>query len=163
MNENVLNLLDRQFNHELYSAYIYLGFAHFYSRLGLMGFRHRFTEQAKEELMHASAFLNYLEDEGEAVSFGEIPKMKFEPSKLTDPLHAALEHEKFITDTINNLYRAADEAKDYRTMRFLDKFIEEQAEEEKSAAALLSKVTMIGEDAAGLYMLDKELMQPQNS
>ena len=157
MKEVVANLLSQQFNHELYSAYIYLGLAHFYSRLGLPGFQHWFTLQAKEELSHAEDFLHYLEDSGEAVSFNEIPKMKLEPTNFTDPLHAALEHEKYITALINTLYFEAEGAKDYRTMRFLDKFIKEQAEEEKSAAGILARATMIGNDAAGLYMLDAEL------
>lgn len=157
MKEVVANLLSQQFNHELYSSYIYLGLAHFYSRLGLPGFQHWFTLQSKEELSHAEEFLHYLENSGEAVSFNEIPKMKLEPTKFTDPLHAALEHEKYITSLINTIYFEAEAAKDYRTMCFLQKFIEEQAEEEKSAAHILSRATMIGSDTAGLYMLDSEL------
>ena len=157
MNETVRNLLSRQFHEELYSAYIYLGLAHFYSRLGLPGFQRWFTLQAKEELSHAEDFLHYLEDSAEAVDFAEIPKMKLEPTKFTDPLHAALEHEKYITSLINTIYKEADRADDYRTMAFLDKYIREQAEEEKSAAAILARATMLGEDTAGLYMLDSEL------
>lgn len=162
MKEAVSNLLSQQFNHEIYSGYIYLGFSHFYSRLGLSGFQHRFYMQAKEEFFHAMEFLRYLEDNGEAVTFNEIPKMKFEPSKLTDPLHAALEHEKYITALINTIYYEAEAEHDYRTMQFLDKFIAEQAEEEKSAASLLSKVTMLGENTAGLYMLDRELAKGES-
>ena len=157
MKEVVANLLCQQFNHELYSAYIYLGFAHFYSRLGLSGFQHWFTLQAKEELSHAEEFLHYLESSGETVSFNELPKMKLEPTKFTDPLHAALEHEKYITSLINTIYYEAEGAHDYRTMRFLDKFIDEQAEEEVIAAGILSRATMLGEDTSGLYMLDAEL------
>ena len=157
MKEAVSNLLSQQFNHELYSAYIYLGFSHFYSRLGLSGFAHWFNMQAKEELCHAEQFLHYLEDSGEAVRFGEIPKVEYEPTKLTDPLHAALGHEKYITSLINTIYFEAEAEHDYRTMQFLDSFIAEQREEEKSAAAVLSKVTMLGENTAGIYMLDGEL------
>ena len=36
-------------------------------------------------------------------------------------------------------------------------FILEQCEEEREAAALLSKATMIGNDSAGIYMLNSEL------
>ena len=157
MNERTKELLSQQFNHELYSAYIYLGFAHFYSRLGLGGFQSWFARKANEELLHAQDFLHYLEDSGESASFAEIPKMKLEPTHFTDPLHAALEHEKFITSLINTIYFIAEEEHDYRTMRFLDGFINEQREEEKTAAKLLSRATMLGEDSAGLYMLDSEL------
>lgn len=157
MDKEVARLINRQINHELYSAYIYLGFSHFYARLGLSGFEHWFLMQAREETEHALEFLNYLTDNGEEATLDAIPRCDIVPSELTDPLHAALKHEKYVTSLINNIYDAAEGAKDYRTQRMLDAFITEQAEEEKSAASLLSRATMIGGDSAAIYMLDKEL------
>ena len=162
MKQEVANLLSQQFNHEIYSAYIYLGFSHFYARLGLSGFQHWFYMQATEELSHAEEFLHYLEDSGECVKFDEIKKIEYEPNKLVDPLHAALGHEKYITSLINTIYYEAEAEHDYRTMQFLDRFIAEQREEEKSAAALLSEATMLSEDTAGLYMLDRRLAERKN-
>ena len=162
MEHDIARLLNEQVNHELYSGYIYLAFSHFYSRMGLDGFENWFFVQAKEEVDHATIFIKYLQDNGETVSFSAIPKCEIEPTELTDPLHAALKHEKYITGLINNVYRAAEVAKDYRTREMLRGFILEQCEEERAAAALLSKATMIGTDSAGIYMLNSELKARQH-
>lgn len=73
------------------------------------------------------------------------------------PLTAALEHEREVTASINNIYAAAYEAKDFRTMQFLDWFVKEQGEEEKSTEDLVKRFELFGNDAKGLYMLDAEL------
>ena len=42
-------------------------------------------------------------------------------------------------------------------MQFLDWFIKEQGEEEKSAHDLITKMELFGGEAKGLYLLDSEL------
>ena len=51
----------------------------------------------------------------------------------------AKKHEQYVTSLINNIYAAADAAKDYRTMQFLDWFVKEQGEEEKNADDMIKK------------------------
>ena len=72
------------------------------------------------------------------------------------PLEAALEHEKYVTALINDIYAAAVEAKDYRCMKFLDWFIDEQMEEEANADEMITKMRLFGSDAKALYDLDRE-------
>ena len=72
------------------------------------------------------------------------------------PLEAALEHEKYVTSLINDIYGAAHDVKDYRTMKFLDWFIEEQLEEETNAEDMITKMKLFGTDAKALYDLDQE-------
>lgn len=73
------------------------------------------------------------------------------------PLKAGLEHEEYVTSLINNIYAAAYEVKDFRTMQFLDWFIKEQGEEETNANDLITKMEMFGSDPKSLYMLNSEL------
>ena len=73
------------------------------------------------------------------------------------PLKRALEHEMLVTASINAIYAAAYEVKDFRTMQMLDWFIKEQGEEEKNAADLITKMELFGGDSKGLYMLNSEL------
>ncbi|NMB30226.1 MAG: ferritin, partial [Clostridiales bacterium] len=72
-------------------------------------------------------------------------------------LTMALEHEKYVTSLINDIYSEAQADKDYRTSQFLDWFIAEQAEEEATAQELIGRFELFGEDSKGLYLLDKEL------
>jgi ferritin len=74
-----------------------------------------------------------------------------------DPLNFGLEHERYVTSLIHNIYSAANDAKDFRTMQFLDWFVKEQGEEEKNAEDLIKKFNLFGQDPKGLYMLDNEL------
>jgi ferritin len=58
---------------------------------------------------------------------------------------------------INDIYAAAYEVKDFRTMQFLDWFVKEQGEEETNANDLISKMELFGSDPKSLYMLNQEL------
>ena len=78
-------------------------------------------------------------------------------NELKDPLNAGLEHERYVTSLIHNIYDAAYSAKDFRTMQFLDWFVKEQGEEETNAENLCKKMDLFGGDSKGLYMLDAEL------
>ena len=62
-----------------------------------------------------------------------------------------------MTGSIHEIYHAAAEEKDYRTIQFLDWFVKEQGEEETNAADLIKKMTLFGSDAKGLSLLDQEL------
>ena len=132
MDERVYELLNDQINKELYSAYLYLSFADYYEEEGLEGFANLYEIQAKEERDHALIFRNYLHENGEAVKLLAIDQPDKTFTNYLEPLEAALEHEKYVTALINDIYAAAAEVKDYRTMKFLDWFIEEQQEEEDS-------------------------------
>jgi ferritin len=63
----------------------------------------------------------------------------------------------YVTSLINDIYAAAYEARDFRSMQFLDWFVKEQGEEEKNANDLIAKMDLFGDDAKGLYMLNSEL------
>ena len=73
-----------------------------------------------------------------------------------DPLEACLEHEKYVTSLINDIYGAAYDIKDFRTMQFLDWFVKGQLEEEKNAYDMIKKMELFGNDSKGLYSLDSE-------
>ena len=72
-------------------------------------------------------------------------------------LKKALEHEKLVTASIDAIYAAAYEVRDFHAMQMLDWFIKEQGEEEKNAADLITKMELFGGDSKGLYMLNSEL------
>ena len=82
-------------------------------------------------------FYQYLQNNGEGVNFEAIAKPEWERGDHMTPLKKALEHEKFVTASIDAIYAAAYEAKDFRAMQMLDWFIKEQGEEEKNAADLI--------------------------
>lgn len=157
MDQKVTELLNEQINKEFYSAYLYLDMANFYAAKGLDGYANWYEIQAKEEQDHAMLFYQYMQNNGQKVTFEAIAKPDKEFRELMDPLKAAYEHEQYVTSLINNIYAAAQEAKDYRTIQFLDWFVKEQGEEETNASDMITKLELFGSDAKGLYMLNSEL------
>ena len=156
MDARVYELLNDQINKELYSSYLYLSFADYYEEEGLEGFANWYEIQAKEERDHALIFRNYLHENGCKVKLLAIDQPDKEFTTFLEPLEAALEHEKYVTSLINDIYAAAAEVKDYRTMKFLDWFIEEQQEEEDNADKMITRMKLFGSDAKALYDLDQE-------
>ena len=157
LNEKVVALLNQQVNKEFYSAYLYLEISNFYDSISLDGFANWFLIQAQEERDHAMLFYRYLLNNGIKVQLEAIDKPDKVFADKKAPLAATLEHEMYVTSLINDIYAAAYEARDFRSMQFLDWFVKEQGEEEKNANDLIAKMELFGDDAKSLYMLNSEL------
>ena len=157
LNKKVASLINEQVNKEFYSAYLYLSFADYYEDEGLDGFANWYVIQAQEEMDHAMMMRRYLLDNGVSVKLDTIEKPNKTFKNTKEPLEAGFEHEQYVTSLINNIYSAAFEIKDFKTMQFLDWFIKEQTEEEKNAGDLVKKMKMFAVDAKTLYMLNSEL------
>ena len=157
LNEKVSQLLNDQVNKEFYSAYLYLQFSNFYVEQGLAGFANWYKVQAQEERDHAMLMLQYLQNNDVPVTLEAVAKPHAELKANMDPLKAGLAHEQYVTSLIHAIYEAAYEARDFRTMQFLDWFVKEQGEEETNATDLIKKMELFGSDPKGLYMLDQEL------
>ena len=156
MNDKIAKLLNEQINKELYSAYLYLDISNYYDEMDLDGYKNYYMIQAQEERDHAMLFMQYMQINGLKVTLDAVGK----PDKVFDsvlkPLEVAAEHERYVTALINNIYHEAHEAKDYRTMKFLDWFVDEQMEEEDNADSMINRYKLFGSDPKGLYALDQE-------
>ena len=159
MDKKVHELLNQQINKEFYSAYLYLDFSNYFKARGLDGFANWYKIQDEEERDHAMLFYQYLQNEDQAVTLEAIAKPDKVFEKHIDVLKAGLEHEKYVTSLINDIYAAAYEVKDFRAMQFLDWFVKEQGEEETNANDLITKMELFGEDPRSLYLLNQELSQ----
>ena len=157
LHESVAKLLNEQVNAEFYSAYLYLDFSSYFQEVGLDGFANWYQVQAQEERDHAMLFYQYLHNNNEKVILEAVAKPERASSASMDVLKAGLEHEIYVTSLIHNLYDTAQQAKDFRTIQFLDWFVREQGEEEKNAEDLIQKMELFGSEAKGLYMLNSEL------
>ena len=157
MNTTVHHLLNQQINKEFYSAYLYLQFSNYFEDAGLDGFANWYKIQAQEERDHAMLFYQYLQNENQKVTLGAIDDPTRSFDSHIDVLRAGLAHEEYVTSLINDIYAAAYDVKDFRTMQFLDWFVKEQGEEETNANDLITKMELFGSDPKSLYMLNQEL------
>lgn len=157
LQDRIASLLVEQVNKELFSAYLYLDMANYYAGEGLDGFSNWFYVQAQEEMDHAMLLRGYLLNNDAPVPLLPIGAPEERYADFSVPLTRSLAHERTITASIDALYAAASEAKDFRTLEFLSWFVKEQGEEEKNASALITKYGLFGGDAKGLYQLDQAL------
>ena len=156
MNNKIAELLNDQINKELYSAYLYLDMANYYDELDLDGYANYYMIQAQEERDHALLFMKYMQINGLKVTLKAIDKPDKVFNSILDPLEIAAEHERYVTALINNIYHEAQLDRDYRAMKFLDWFVDEQMEEEDNADKMISRYKLFGSDPKGLYLLDQE-------
>ena len=128
LDSKVGEILNKQINKEFYSAYLYLTFADFFEDKGLKGFANWYVIQSQEEVAHARILRRYLLDNDWMPKMEAIAKPDLTFTEIIEPLKAALEHEKYITASINECYAVAQSVNDYRTMKLLDWYVEEQGE-----------------------------------
>lgn len=157
LNEKVQEALCEQLNAELYSSYLYLSMSANFSAMDLSGFANWMRIQAREELMHAMKFYDYINERGGRMTLKEIitPQKEWESPKSA--FEHTYSHEQKVTGLINDLVDMAISEKDHATNNFLQWFVEEQVEEEASSSGVLKKLELIGDDPSGLLMLDSEL------
>ena len=156
MNSKIATLLNEQINKEFYSAYLYLDMANYYDEMDLDGFSNYYMVQAQEERDHALLFMKYMQNNGLKVTLEAIDKPDKTYASPLEPLVAAAEHERYVSALINDIYHEAYQVRDYRTMKFLDWFVDEQREEEDNADSMISRYKLFGSDPRGLYLLDQE-------
>ena len=157
LNKEIVAKINKQINFELYSAYIYLDISNYYTDSNLKGFANWFKIQTQEERDHAMLFMDYLLNNGEKVVLEDIKAPAFVYTDFRQPAMNAYDHEIMVTASIHDIYGAAYELKDFRTMQFLDWFVKEQSEEEKNTDEIIKRYDLFGNDAKGLYLLDTEL------
>jgi ferritin len=157
LDEKVAKLLNDQIEKELFSAYLYIEIANYFEAEGLEGFGNWYYVQAQEERDHAMLIRQYALDNDIKIKLLPIESPATEFTDYLTPLKTALEHEQYVTGLIHTIYSAAMDVKDYRTIEFLNWFVKEQGEEEKTASDLIRKYELFGKDAKGLFELNSEL------
>lgn len=159
MKQSVLDGISEQIRNELYSGYLYLAMSAHFESHNLKGFARWMRLQAREELEHAMRLFDHVARVGGRVTLKAIEEP---PSEFGTPLsifQSALEHERAVTRSINELYQLARREGDYPTELELQWFIQEQVLEEDNAATAVDQLDLAGENKAALLMLDRQFGQ----
>ena len=157
LTQRMQKALNEQITKEFYSAYIYLAMAAWFEEQSLNGFAKWMRVQTQEETSHAMILFNYVIERGGAVSLGalEAPSTSF--SSVLEIFEKALEHEQYITSSINKLMDIAIEERDHAARSMLNWFVDEQVEEESNANTMIARLKLCGEKTDGILLLDSEV------
>jgi ferritin len=157
LKEEIEKALNNQLNKEFYSAYLYLSLASYYEHQNLPGFSNWMKVQNQEENAHTMKFFKYINERGGKVLLSGV---ETPPTDWDSPLKAfehVLEHEKIVTENINELIDLGMKHKDHATTNFLQWYIEEQVEEESTVSNIIAQLRMVHGSNESLYLLDKEM------
>jgi ferritin len=133
-------MLIEQIASEITAHQTYLGISVHFERLSLKRWAALFRAQAIEEAGHAEKIMAFLIDND--VSF-DLPALHGATTHYTDApeaLGAALASELRVSGQFDAMAAAARAEDDHRSVQFIQWFIDEQVEEERTIRALLDLV-----------------------
>jgi ferritin len=149
--------INRQIEVEHHSSQIYLAMASWAETNGYEESSKFLYAHAEEERMHMLKFFHYVNDRG---SHALVPKTE-QPKVIYDSIkeifEEILEHEIYVSLSINHLVGVCVDERDFTTQNFLQWFVTEQIEEESLFRSILDKLNLLGDDKASLFMFEKEI------
>ena len=157
MNPRVVEAINRQINSELSASYSYLAMSAFCERQKFTGAARWLRMQSAEEQMHAMKLFDFVLARDADVELQAIERPRVAFNTVADVFERALEQEQEVSRQIDSLYETAFTEKAYAAVAELQWFLTEQVEEEKTAREIVARFKMVGNDAASLLDLDREL------
>ena len=156
MIKNIEKILNVQIEKESYSSHLYLSMASWAEASGYEGIAKWLYIQAEEERLHMLKFIHYVNERGgkAIISAIKVPPATFKD--VADVFQSVLIHEEFITASINEIVALCNLEKDFTTLNFVQWFVAEQIQEEKSARAIIDKIKLLGKQ--NLYVLYKDIL-----
>ena len=153
LSEKLYDALNKQIGEEFYSSNLYLAMSSWFDKEGLNNCAQFMLRHFQEEQVHMLKFVNYINEmDGHAI----IPALPQPPKDFESAISIfkdAFEHEKYISKTIHDLVKLSSEENNYRTLNFLQWFVEEQREEETTFQKILDKIKLIGDGTSSLYYI----------
>lgn len=149
--------LNDQIAMEAFASNYYLSMASWCEITGYEGAASFFYQHGDEERNHMLKIVHYLNGIGVP---GEISQVKAPPKtfkSLESICKTALKNEQAVTAAINKMVELAQKEKDHSTFGFLQWFVNEQIEEEKTFETILQKFDLIGRDKLAINEIDKAL------
>jgi ferritin len=159
LHKNIQEALNKQIKLEAASSQAYLAMAVWAEiQPGLDGVTDFFYQQSDEERVHMLKLIRFVNERGGFAAVPELSQPMVTFPSLKKLFDEFLNHELQVSASINDLVDLALQEKDYATHNFLQWYVSEQIEEEKTARVLNDKLEMIGEDKSGLYLFDRDVL-----
>ena len=157
--KEIENALNKQVRIEAESSQVYLAMAIWAEVKGLEGISNFMYDQSDEEREHMLKLIKFINERGGHAQVSELKAPNVIFNSFKEMFEKLLEHEIFVSQSINELVHISLENKDYATHNLLQWYVSEQIEEEATARTILDKINMIGDDKGGLYLFDRDIQQ----
>ena len=157
MDEKLQTLLNNQVINEHGAAMVYTQLAYEMDNLSFPGMRDWFMAQAAEERVHAQKLADHLLARGYRVELNDIPVGSIKAATPLDAFEASLAHEQKVSEQIREIARVALDVQDLDSRQLIDWFLSEQIEEEAGVSEIIDQIKLVGNDGAGLLLIDSHL------
>ena len=157
MTPDLLKGLNQHLALEFRAAHEYLAMSIWLAEHDLPGFAKWMAQQSADERMHAQRIIDHLVERDQKVTLPAVSAPPMDWNSAEALCAHVLNNEQEVTASINDLYAAAEKAKDRPATVMLQWFVNEQMEEEAAARAVLGRIRLAGNTGVGLLMIDQEL------
>ncbi len=151
--------LNNQVQMEAESSQAYLAMASWAEiQPGLQGVTEFFYKQSDEERVHMLKLIRFINERGGYAVVPALAQPIVTFKSLKFMFDEFLNHELKVSNSINDLVHLSLTEKDYATHNFLQWYVNEQMEEERTARMLNEKLELVGDDKGGLYLFDRDVL-----
>lgn len=148
------DMLNRAVQSELYASHLYKHVANQLQRIGYFGAQKFFAGESADELTHYQKIADYMNDRGTSAKVPALEACTETVAGLVDSLELGYETEVQLMRDYEKWYR---ECKCVITQQFLLQFLETQRKSVGEYGDLLSRLSLVAGDKAGLMLIDQEL------
>jgi len=156
LKSKVEKIMNEQIEKEGFSSILYLSMASWAESKGMAGVAQWLFAQAEEEKEHMLKFIAYINERGGRAIIPAFEKPKNEWKDIHILFAEVLDHEKYISESINKILEIAIKENDYASQNWIQWFVAEQVEEESSVQAVIDKLNLISKN--NLYAFDRDIM-----
>ncbi len=152
-----MDLLNQQITLEAHASASYLAMASWCDQNAFTNSASFFYKQSEEEREHMMKIFQFINDCGGNAISPSVSNINHEFSSLEDIFESALEQEIMVTKSIHNIVKECKSNNDYNGENFLQWFVVEQLEEEKTLRDILDLFELMGRDGIALKLIDERI------
>lgn len=157
LSKKIQDALNQQISEEAYASHYYLSMASWCDKSGLTGSAKFLYSHSEQERQHMMKLFRYVNDAGGHAVIHEVKAAPAKYKSISDIFSQTAQHEKHVTECINNVVDLCLKEKDYSTFNFLQWYVAEQHEEERLFNSILDLIRIAGVEGRGLFLIDKEI------
>lgn len=152
-----MDLLNKQIQMEGKASASYLAMASWCDQNAFGNSAHFFYAQAEEERSHMMKIFKFVNDCGGNSVSPEVTDINHDFSSLEEIFVTALEQEIEVTKAINGIVANSKKTDDYAVENFMQWFVSEQLEEERSIRDILDLFELMGREGIALKLIDERI------
>jgi ferritin len=152
-----MDMLNDQIKMEAHASAAYLAMASWCEQHAFAQSAEFFYKQSGEEREHMMKIFKFVNDCGGNALSPAITNINHDFSNLEEVFESALEQEIAVSKSIHNIMGSARKNNDFPVENFLQWFIGEQLEEEKTLRDILDLFEVMGRDGIALKFIDERI------